>query len=341
MPSSYISPVLTVKPTDKKRRFHSEGMKDVKRQDINNEGYSKEKGSGTDDVSFGEDNKDRAPWLGAIHDTHGPNSVMTDKQNWMDGMPGQPYNTFTSMGVTMNVMVWLKKAVKDTFQEQIRRALSRLKEEGKIPPEASLDSIGIKLPSGVVTIDKLSDDLAEQAMKELATNPEGSLVMPKAKEPPAEAGAPPVPPMGDLGLPPMPTETGIDNKPLQGTGPSAGIGGALESAIGNFEQAAKTPVATGAARMQYKTSASSVKERALKIDPSIADTKDELPYFRMKYNHPTHELRKIPEGNSKWEDDVNTREEQKGQDMTDTPSMTAEPTGLANTPMMEVTRSFM
>jgi len=159
--NSYINPfMLSIEP-GKKRKHHSEGMKDVKRQEINNEGYAKEIGSGTDETGYGENDKDKAPWMKNLHQfLSGPDSMNPDMKN----MPGNPYYSYTSSGYSYYGMI--RRAVIETVKEKVRNALDRAKKEGIIDKDQSIFDVKIDIPGvGPVTYDQLTEAMAEKALK--------------------------------------------------------------------------------------------------------------------------------------------------------------------------------
>lgn len=84
-----------LKCRNRKRLYHSQGLKDLKREELNEEGYSKEIGSGTDETGFGEYDKNKAPWMKNLHQyLSGPDSMNPDMKN----MPGNPHSTLPHFG---------------------------------------------------------------------------------------------------------------------------------------------------------------------------------------------------------------------------------------------------
>jgi len=207
---SRLNIVPTLKPHIKKRVNLTEGLKDVKHNIQPDEGGYGERsiGSDTDEVGYGEHDKNKAQWLKGLQDhTTGLDGMNPD----MKHMQGNPYAEFDTASVTPYGL--LKKAVKDTFKDQVFRKLDQLKELGKIPPEASIyEDVVLQVP-GVpegVTPSQLTDAMAEQVLEILnkaesdaraagAKSGEGN-AQPGDQSPasPPMGGAPAVPPAGEM-----------------------------------------------------------------------------------------------------------------------------------------------
>ena len=307
MSSSYFDPqMVSLKAPKKKRVSHIDGLKKLDRVEINDDGYTKETGAGTGDKSFGEHNQDRAPWLTNLHNLSGPEGVMRDKDNWMTNMPGNPHSTLPSFGSTCNINIFLRRAVQDSFKEQLRRALSRLKASGVIPETMSLDDVKITIPGhGDLTVEQLSEELAKLALQVIKQT-EVNAPKQETEDPGIDAGL-----AASLGSP-----------SAQGAAPTSSS--PIDQAIGGLEQAAGVVAKT--LRDNKKTGVSLMKERALKKKPDLFEpSKNKIMPFR--YTHPTHQERTLPEGDSKYEQETNIRERHmdSGQREYDAPQMTIEP----------------
>lgn len=324
---SFVSPQLPILTIDKTkpRKDHTEGLKKVYHSEINDEGYTKEIGSATGETGYGENNKNRLPGITNIDNSlHGPDGVIRDTQNWMGNMSGSPYSSFTNLGSITGVNAIIRRAVQDSFKEQLRRAISRLKENGTIPEEVSVDQVKVNIPGhGEMTVEQLSEELAKIALETLKQK--------EAETPakPEEAGAPEAPTM-DMGSP------FGETPPPTGAAPNANS--PIDNALGALESAAGT---VGAASfLNLKVGISLTKDRALNKHPNIFEPAPKKTLM-FNYTNPKYPERKIPEDDSKAEQDTNLRDHHMDLgDGYDTPGETSEP-NMGGDPMANSVRMFM
>jgi len=193
---SYINLLMLNIVPNKKRKFHSEQMKDVKRIETNNEGYSKEIGSGVEEIGYGENDKDKCLWMKNLHQyLSGPDSMNPDMRN----MPGNPHSTLPHFGNACYYR-FIRQAVIETMKEKVRHALDRAKKEGLIKEDQDIFDVQIDIPGvGLVTYDQLTETLSEKALiilnkmiankhkekvklEKTKTEPKSDLTMPEFEE---------------------------------------------------------------------------------------------------------------------------------------------------------------
>lgn len=327
---SFVSPQLPILTIDKTkpRQNHTEGLKKVYHSEINDEGYTKEIGSATGETGYGDDNQNRLPGINNLDtNLHGPDGVIRDTQNWMGNMSGSPYSSYPSLGAVMHINTLTRMAVQDSFKEQLRRALSRLKENGTIPEEVSIDEVKVNIPGhGEMSIDQLSEELAKVALETLKQKESETPAKEEGVEAPEASGSPKL----DMGTPfgeqPEPTGAAPDsNSPIDNAL------GALESAAG---------VSASRSWMSKKFGVSLTKDRALDKHPDIFEPQKKKTLM-FNYTHPTHQERSIPEGDSKYERDTNLRDHHMDLgDGYDSPLETSEP-NMGGDPMANSVRMFM
>lgn len=175
---SYINTALIPTPsvTKKKKQHSTDGHKDVKVSIQPDDGYgARSIGGDTDETGYGENNKNKAEWLRGLQDySHGPDSLNPDVRQ----IP------VMSLDASLNTIHGFKKsALKKFLREQIERGIDFLKEKGKIPDDkSSYKDVLLTLENGQkITIDAITDQIAEEALKVL--NKE---IASASKEAPAE-----------------------------------------------------------------------------------------------------------------------------------------------------------
>ena len=295
---------------DIEKKNHNSGMKQTSHHQKNVDGYSKEIGSDTDETGYGEGNVNRPDYITTMQGLSGDHSVYRDHQNWAANMPGNPHSMITDFGSIFGINSLIKQAVVDSYKEQLRRVLSRLKKGGKIPEGTSLDEVKIDIPGrGPMTLHDMSEELARQALK-VVIPLTSDLTSTESTEPDTAASAAEDQQLPDLGE--------LD----QAMGGLASLGGG--DSMGVPVQASLKLAETG---LQ--------KDRIKKLV-----NKKPTQTFAPNYTHRTDEMRKLPEGESRYDKDINTKDIMGGGVAKgDTETHVYEDTSLTSDPMSNYTRT--